>query len=128
GGQEVQAAAGRADREAHGRGVGAALQRPREVVRDQGILRLAGDEEVQDPRAGEAGEVPELRAVPAVPWVAVEGRGDECEVSRADGWGSVRDGCEDGKAVLGVSAAGSFGGGDRGASSTRDRESVGVFG
>ena len=52
----------------------AALQRPQQVVRHQRLLRVAGDEEVQDPRAGEAGEVPQLRAVPAVPRLAAEDR------------------------------------------------------
>ena len=54
--------------------MGPALQRPQQVVRHQGLLRVAGDEEVQDPRAREAGQVPQLRAVPAVPRLAPEER------------------------------------------------------
>ena len=71
---QVRPAARRAGQGPHHRRVGAALQRPRQVVRHQGLLRVAGDEEVQDPRAREAGQVPQLRAVPAMPRLAPEGR------------------------------------------------------
>ena len=53
------------------------------VVRHQRLLRVAGDEEVQDPRAREAREVPQLRAVPAVPRIAAEGGRRSRQVSRA---------------------------------------------
>ena len=102
--------------------VGPALQRPRQVVRHQGLLRVAGDEEVQDPRPREAGEVPQLRALPAVPRLAAEERRRQREVPRPHHRPALRDGREDRAPLLGVPRDVEERGGDRRTSAPRDRE------
>src|SRR5204862_6854541 len=89
-----------ADQRTDAGGVGPPLQRPLEVVRHQSIFRVARDEEIQDPCAGEAREVPQLRAVPAVPWVATEGGCRSRQVSRAHDRRSFFYECEIGDRVL----------------------------
>src|SRR5205814_6739175 len=54
-------------REALGARARSADQGAGRVLRDQRVLRLAGDQAVQDPRPGPAGTLPRLYALPGVP-------------------------------------------------------------
>jgi hypothetical protein len=106
--------------------MGPALQRQEQVVRHQGLLRLAGDEKVQDPRAREAGQVPQLRAVPRVSRLAPQADGQPREVPRPHHRRAVRDGREDGAALLGVHGHVEAGGGHGRPPAPRDRQPAGL--
>src|SRR5438093_4807437 len=102
--------------------MGPSAQRARKVVRHQGLLRMAGNEEVQDSRSRETREVPKLRAVPAVSWITTQSGGRLRQVSRSHNRRSLFDGRQIRATFLGIPPDVETGRGDRGTSAPRDRE------
>src|SRR5690349_2564611 len=80
------------------------------------------DEKVQDSRPGEAGQVPQLRAMPAVPRLAAEDGGAARALPRSDRGRAIRHGRQARAPLLGVPADVEAGGSDRRTFAPRDRQ------